>query len=209
MPSKHGRCEHVSVQLVEVWWATPRGPASLDSLLDDADRAHLAWLRDERVRAESATARALLRGVLTARSGRPATIGRECPRCGRPHGRPRVDGLQVSTSHTVGRVAVAVTAGNPVGIDVELDRAERFAELAITAAEWTRREAVFKAGQRSTAFDADTVDGRDAVDVDLGPGYAAAIAVAGHGRPQIVVSAADELVPAWAASAASPRRATG
>ncbi|GAB4009836.1 4'-phosphopantetheinyl transferase family protein [Nocardioides ultimimeridianus] len=43
-----------------------------------------------------------------------------CPRCGEPHGRPRVEGadLEFSLSHTPGLVLVAL-ADAPVGIDAE------------------------------------------------------------------------------------------
>jgi phosphopantetheinyl transferase len=70
-------------------------------------------------------------------------VDRECDRCGRWHGRPRVRGssLQLSVSHAGLLVAFAMAVGSPVGIDVERVRSSR-----ATAESWTRREARFKAG---------------------------------------------------------------
>src|SRR5207253_8090188 len=48
---------------------------------------------------------------------------RRCTECGKPHGKPRVLAdemvLDASISHSGNRVAVALSTGGPVGIDVE------------------------------------------------------------------------------------------
>ena len=192
-----------------VWWATVRDPHDVDALLDDADREYLAWLQSDRARAESATARALLRGVLATLQGITAhqvVITRACPDCAKHHGRPLVPGWHVSASHTDGRVAVG-SAEAPVGIDLEWAAPQRFAELEFDATEWTRREAYLKALGVGLRTDPATVTPHDAVDVQLGVGYAAALCVPGH-HPAIEVIAADDLLTTWAASAAVRRTAT-
>jgi 4'-phosphopantetheinyl transferase len=95
----------------------------------------------------------------------PATVAlnRSCEYCGRQHGRPRLPGtdLQVSISHSGDVVAVALTDGCPVGVDVEAVTASEYESLlprVCTEAErpyvrtvrdfytiWTRKEAVLKA----------------------------------------------------------------
>lgn len=94
------------------------------SWLDDEERAQAAsYVRAELRRPYEiahAAVRRLVGGVVGAdpadvRFGRHA-----CPRCGGPHGRPRVEGagVEFSLTHTPGLVLVAV-ADRPVGIDTE------------------------------------------------------------------------------------------
>src|SRR3954466_1742972 len=194
---------------VDLFWATPRTPDAVAMLLVDSDREHLEWLRNDRARGESATARALLRGALAARFGlRPegVPISRICPSCDRPHGRPTVQQFAVhaSASHTDERVLVAITDIAPIGVDVEWVIPKRITGIGLTTAEWTRREAYFKSTGAAGAFDADAAPsgGRH---VDVGAGYAAAVYLEGALRPPITVFAADDLLTAWAAS---PRTAT-
>jgi 4'-phosphopantetheinyl transferase len=99
-------------------------------------------------------------------------VVRRCPTCGQPHGKPRLAGqpplpLELSISHAGSRVAVAITCGAPVGIDVEVvqtaDVAEELAPSVLVPSElralsrcaatlavsftryWVRKEAVVKA----------------------------------------------------------------
>jgi 4'-phosphopantetheinyl transferase len=98
-------------------------------------------------------------------------LNRECPDCGKPHGRPVVaGGPRLSVSHSGDRVAVAFSAAGPVGVDVEATRpldegierhvlapAESAASAALAAGAsggfdassllsyWTRKEAIVKA----------------------------------------------------------------
>lgn len=212
------QCEHEQMRAapdVHVFWATPRPPDELQALLDDDDHDHLGWLRSARARAESATARALLRAVARDRLGTDVVITRGCPACGRPHGRPEVAALHVSASHTDGLVLVALSDVGPVGVDVERLDAHHFDGIAIDAAEWTRREAAFKAnsGAKSPRGGAKTPRSVEAFDpsrqtsdygqvIDVGAGYAAALCVPAKPVPRVEITAADGLLAAWAA----PRR---
>ncbi|ONI68769.1 hypothetical protein BWI15_38005 [Kribbella sp. ALI-6-A] len=89
------------------------------------------------------------------------SLGHPAPLTHTPTGRPVVDGLHVSLTHTTGAVAVAATHAGPVGVDAELrrdfpvgamaarwfppaeagrvDSPEKFLQL------WTAKEAVGKA----------------------------------------------------------------
>ncbi len=146
---------------VGVWWARP-GDAYRE-LLDPVEVGRREALKQEADRDRFTTAAVLVRLVVAARTGLdPAAVPvrRDCPRCGRPHGRPVVDGygLHLSVTHSGERVGVAV-AGVPVGLDVEQVRPVRVAELARMALGpgeravdadgffryWTRKESAVKA----------------------------------------------------------------
>jgi 4'-phosphopantetheinyl transferase len=146
---------------VDVWWARP-GDA-YRALLDPVEQGRREALRYEADRDRFTAAAALLRLVVADRTGLdPAAVPvrRDCPGCGRPHGRPVVDGygLHLSVTHSGERVGVAV-AGAPVGLDVEEIRPVRVAELARLALGpderaddvagffryWTRKESAIKA----------------------------------------------------------------
>ncbi|MCL2541391.1 MAG: 4'-phosphopantetheinyl transferase superfamily protein [Nocardioidaceae bacterium] len=92
--------------------------------LDDDERGQAAsYVRAElrrsyevaHIAARSIVGEAIGVGPRAVRWGRHA-----CPRCGEPHGRPRVEGADVefSLSHTPGLVLVTL-ADHPVGIDAE------------------------------------------------------------------------------------------
>jgi 4'-phosphopantetheinyl transferase len=135
------------------------------SLLDERERERRrAYLRDED-RARFTLAAALLRVVVGLRLGvapERVAVDRSCPRCGRPHGRPRVvPPLEVSISHSREVATVAVTTAGAVGVDVEAVRPVAYEPLLddLCAAEerphvgdteafyryWTRKESVLKA----------------------------------------------------------------
>ena len=105
-------------------------------------------------------------GRFTGRAPDETRIVRSCPRCGSAdHGTPAVvtsDGLDapwVSLSRAGGIVVVAVSGAGPVGVDVEEQRAARFAgfaNVALHPAEhaptvearatlWARKESLLKA----------------------------------------------------------------
>lgn len=133
-------------------------------LLDRTEQGRRAALRRPEDRARFTLATAVLKLAAGQRLGRPAgevAVDRTCADCGRPHGRPSLPGhpLAVSISHSGDRVLVALSAGAPVGVDVEqLSRVNPEelvrhvlgdGEHAPTRPEffcyWTRKEAVVKA----------------------------------------------------------------
>lgn len=151
------------------------GTAGLDAalrLVDDVDRAAVEAKRRPSDARRTLAGRAALRLLLAARLGIPAqragdvAVDRECERCGEQHGRPRVDGLSLSTSSTAGHVLVAVAdAAVEVGVDVEVvtdslfDGFDAFAlhpherrtlpggegRVEARIASWVEKEAVLKA----------------------------------------------------------------
>jgi 4'-phosphopantetheinyl transferase len=166
----------------QVWWAD-RSVANgrLLKLLDPAE-----ILRSERFRVQPArelfvVAHALARLVLGLHLRVPATDLRfdvTCPRCGQPHGKPRVPGIELSLSHSGDAVLVAVTPHQPIGVDVEelAERGEDIAGVVLAGAEravfdalppdrrpaaliryWTRKEAVLKATGDGLAVPLDRV----------------------------------------------------
>ena len=161
----------------QLWWArTTDVRPEHDALLDEAELRRRSRLRtaDDRQRATAGAALArLLLGVHAGRPGERLRIDRSLPRCGAPHGKPRlpeVPDLHFSVSHSGGWVAVAVRRGAPVGVDVEqvgswtaaelhdlalvilapeeravLSRTPAGARAAAFATYWTRKEAAVKA----------------------------------------------------------------
>ncbi len=113
---------------VEVWHADPRCFASSErasaclALLDEAERGRLGRFRVEADRVAWLVAHALLRAALSRHA--PVDPRRWTFRAS-ARGKPFVEGpvahrnLSFSLSHAAGRVAVAVTGGGPVGVDVE------------------------------------------------------------------------------------------
>jgi 4'-phosphopantetheinyl transferase len=158
---------------VRVVVARPTRSPELEALLDDNERERAASLCREEDRRRFVAAHALTRLVLSQVTGQSAaTLGfvARCPRCGGRHGKARLaaaEQLHFSTTHAGERVAVAVTALGPVGVDLEPAEAggfARFADVALTAGEraeyerlpveqrpraatmwWVRKEAILKA----------------------------------------------------------------
>jgi 4'-phosphopantetheinyl transferase len=110
----------------EIWWATPTGARATYALLDRVEQKRAASLRAAGDRDRYATAHALVRLVLAARTGVPPTsleLAPSCRRCGGAHGKPRlvhprVD-VRFNLAHAPGRVVVAVAESREVGVDVE------------------------------------------------------------------------------------------
>ncbi|WP_199431295.1 4'-phosphopantetheinyl transferase family protein [Qaidamihabitans albus] len=159
-----------------VWWATPLATSGeFLALLNPAERERLHAYRREADQRRFLTGRVLARTLAGQRLGvDPAAVELDatCADCGRQHGPPRVPGapLALSISHSGDRIAVALTGGTAVGIDVEtvnrraddslisyaLSDAERAAIAGLPDDEraeafftyWARKEAVMKATGR-------------------------------------------------------------
>jgi len=153
-----------------VWWARRQdaGPG-LAGLLDETERQRWAGYRRDQDRERFVVGCALAKAV-AAGAGygeHPARIAldRTCPRCGKPHGKPRIRGgdLELSVSHSGDLIAVAAARVTPVGVDVERrrdrpggqealeryvlseDEREAFGGGRAFLVAWTRKEAVTKA----------------------------------------------------------------
>jgi 4'-phosphopantetheinyl transferase len=129
----------VSTAAVQVRWLacdmiTPDELEALASLLDDEERERATRFYFERDRHAYVAAHALTRVMLSTQVPTPPADWRFV--CNK-HGRPEVvreagdPPLRFNLSHTHGLVAVAMTLGSDIGIDVEMVRPERFGiELA-------------------------------------------------------------------------------
>jgi 4'-phosphopantetheinyl transferase len=133
-----------------------------------------AFLRDQPARRWLA-ARWALRRVLEDYLGRPAAaIELEIGERGKPYLRES-EGLEFNLSHSAGLALVAVTAGRAVGVDVELIT-ERHSPAFFD--EWVREEARVKCLGVGLGAPAPPTSVAIAP-LDVCPGYAAAVAVAG------------------------------
>jgi 4'-phosphopantetheinyl transferase len=116
----------VSGESCEVWWGrtASAGPHLLELLSAD-ERAHHARLRQAGDRDRYLVSHSLLRILLGRRLGvAPAAVG-----LAGGDGKPRLAGPapphEFSLSHSGESVVVAITAGIPVGVDVERVRTDR------------------------------------------------------------------------------------
>lgn len=171
-----------------MWWARPAvETARLLSLLDGVERdRHAAYHRtidQARFLAGRVVGKALIAERLGVEPGR-VRLDSTCSDCGRTHGKPKVvrpDGFpadrtlpEMSISHSGDRIAVAVTDGLPVGVDVEQERevqVEDLVRMTLSADElptftgvpsadrdaafftiWSRKEAVLKATGRGLSI---------------------------------------------------------
>lgn len=161
-------------QHCHVWWAEPAQARDAHlRLLDAGERGRRDRLVRAADRARFTVGCALLRLVIAELTGiapDAVELDRSCPDCDRPHGKPKprqAADLECSVSHSGDRVAVAVTYGARIGVDVEQvdpDVDDRLADRVLTAVEiaalahmqparrawgfstyWTRKEAVLKA----------------------------------------------------------------
>lgn len=196
-----------------VWVARVADAGShLMAMLDPGERARWSALGRPADRKRFLAGHALLRRVLGHHLGvDPAAVPivNRCDRCGGSHGRPRVvsrDRVEVSLSHTGDCVAVALTRGARVGVDVEPVRprvaTEALARRVLTPTEaaawrrtrahdrprvllrfWTRKEALTKALGLGLALPFHTIDGSlsdhspTVVDLGLDPGHVGSVAV--------------------------------
>jgi 4'-phosphopantetheinyl transferase len=106
-----------------VWWALPlQAELRYLELLDAVEQGRYQAYRKEIDQRRFLTGRALAKTVVGELLGRaPAAVSFDatCDDCGKPHGRPKIDGVRFSISHSGERVGLAVTEATPVGLDVE------------------------------------------------------------------------------------------
>jgi 4'-phosphopantetheinyl transferase len=158
---------------IVVRWSSPL-PAEerFLRLLDEVEQGRFEAYRQDADKRRFLTGRVLAKTVAAERLGLAAEAVKfdaTCEDCGKPHGRPRVPGadLTLSISHSGDLIGVAATPSVPVGLDVETagrKADEGLIEYALSPAEaahltgldpeekaaaffvyWTRKEAVMKA----------------------------------------------------------------
>jgi 4'-phosphopantetheinyl transferase len=200
---------------VEVWWG--RIEQVRAEFADDLNPVELqrlkAYRRDED-KARFLLGCTIVRRLLATRLSLPAAsirLDRTCPDCGKPHGKVRADGAELSVTHSGDLVGVAIS-DRPVGLDVEkVDPGidvdglakisladEEIASLAEDDATtrarafttyWTRKEAVLKATGDGLRKDLRTItgqpDGFQLVELEVELEYVAALAVV-SGEPPVV-----------------------
>lgn len=206
---------------VQVWWAEVG--AARDEFLADLDQVELerfaAYKRivDNRRFLLGVT---IVRRVLAARFSLPAAsirLDRTCPECGKPHGKVRADGVELSVTHSGELVGVAF-ADRPVGLDVEkvdpeldvdavarvafaaddvraLSRRTGIDKVRAFTEQWTRMEAALKATGEGLRGDLRTIpDGIQVVQLDVGADHRAALAVVSAEPPVVHVRDASGLL---------------
>jgi 4'-phosphopantetheinyl transferase len=160
------------MEIVVRWSAPlPAEPRFL-RLLDDVEQDRFGAYRQDADKRRFLTGRVLAKTVTAERLGIPlesVKFDATCDDCGKPHGRPRIPGadLTLSISHSGDLIGLAATPAVPVGLDVETANRkadEGLIEYALSPAEsehltglsgeekaraffvyWTRKEAVMKA----------------------------------------------------------------
>jgi 4'-phosphopantetheinyl transferase len=169
---------------VEVWWGRiGQVRDEFAEELDALERQRLeAYVRGED-KARFLLGCTIVRRLLAARLSLPAakiSLDRSCPECGRPHGKVRADGVELSVTHSGDLVGVALHPRTAVGLDVErIDPAidaDAIAGVSLAAVEmrelrrydgvakaraftqyWTRKEAIVKATGNGIRTDLRTV----------------------------------------------------
>ena len=190
--------------LVRIWVVPVDAPAECDGILDENDRARAAAFLDERDRRRFTIAHGALRILAGRELGvAPEKLTWTPGRYGKPELVAPWSGLQTSLSHSGDLIAVAISTGRPVGVDIQglaagadvVGLAERFFppdESAYVAAGhdaatranrfarlWVRKEAVVKAaGGRLWPNLKIPVRGRDVVECTEPPGTYRVAAVA-------------------------------
>lgn len=161
---------------VHIWRAALDDPGwpGPERLPDPERERFEAFLRELPARRWLA-ARWALRRVLESYLDQPAAaIELEVAERGKPHLRSGGE-LKFNLSHSEGLALVAVTHGRPVGVDVELIKERR--PLAFYE-DWVRKEARLKC--LGVGLGVPPPPAKVAVaPLDVAPGYAAAVAVAG------------------------------
>jgi 4'-phosphopantetheinyl transferase len=207
---------------VEVWWG--RIEQVRAEFADDLDPVELQRLKAYRRDADKARfllGCTIVRRLLASRSSLPAAsirLDRTCPDCGKPHGKVRAEGAELSVTHSGDLVGVAIS-DRSVGLDVEkvdpgID-VDGLARIALSNAElatlprdeqrahafttyWTRKEAIVKATGAGLRTDLRTItgqpDGFQLVELEVDPGYVAALAVVSAEPPVVQIRSAQVLI---------------
>jgi 4'-phosphopantetheinyl transferase len=194
---------------VHVWVVHAAAAERVGRFLDDAERERAARFRFEHDRALYTVAHGALRHVLGDCLGQaPESLRFAVAEHGKPFLVDRPD-VSFNIAHSGDRALVAVAAGRAVGVDVEhvrrVQNEEAVARRVMTDGElsrylalgdeerrafllwaWARKEALVKASGLGVRASLTTIscepDGDDpfsVVDLEV-PGYAAAVAAAGH-----------------------------
>lgn len=167
---------------IDVWLARlAAGGWPRPELLPEDERGRAEQMRTGKVRDRWTAARWALRGVLGRYLGLdPAAVELSLGEHGKPLLADPEAPLLFSLSHSGDVALVAVSAELEVGVDVE----RIGARPATFYADWTRHEAIVKC--HGTGLGRPVPDAPVAVaDLDAGPGYAGAIAIAGDAVPPL------------------------
>lgn len=159
---------------IEIWWArrsTQRIDAGWIADLDASERERLAAYLRQEDKDRFLLGCTIVRRLLARRQQLPPasiSLDRRCPDCGRPHGKVRAEGAELSITHSGDLVGVAFHPSTPIGLDVELVNPSldpvALARVSLAPAEtddlvrrapadraaafttyWTRKEAAIKA----------------------------------------------------------------
>jgi 4'-phosphopantetheinyl transferase len=206
----------------EVWWGRiEQVRAEFADELDPVERQRLEAYRRDADKARFLLGCTIVRRVLATRLSLPAAsirLDRTCPDCGKPHGKVRADGAELSVTHSGDLVGVAIS-DLPVGLDVEkvdpgidVDGVARIslseAELAALPRDdgrarafttyWTRKEAIVKATGHGLRTDlrtiATTPPGFQVIELNVAPDYVAALAVVSDELPVVRTRDAQVLI---------------
>ncbi|MER7244883.1 4'-phosphopantetheinyl transferase superfamily protein [Kribbella sp. NPDC000426] len=189
--------------------------------MDGVERERLAaYVRDED-KARFLLGVTITRRVLGVRFSLPpakVSLDRTCFECGKPHGKVRADGVELSVTHSGELVGVAFS-DQPVGLDVEkvdpgMD-VDGVARVALSAAEvrelerydgiakarafttyWTRKEAALKATGEGLRGElrAPLAAGIQVQELEVGADHRAALAVVSAEPPVVRVESATALL---------------
>lgn len=212
----------MTAPVVDIWWAdVDEARTEFVHDLDEVERGRLAAYMRDADKARFLLGVTIVRRVLAARFSLPAAkieLDRTCAECGKPHGKVRAAGVELSVTHSGQLVGVAFS-DRPVGLDVEqvdpevdVDAVARIALSAAAAQElseydgmakarafttyWTRKEAVLKATGEGLRGDlrAKTPAGIHVQPLDVRADHRAALAVVANEPPVVRVQGAAGLL---------------
>lgn len=130
---------------------TPQCTVDAPNPADTAGTVRIAWDA-----VDGGDRRAVSRRLIGMLVGEGPVTSGPCARCGGPHGRPRVDGFEISVTYAGGIAvvaAIATASGIRIGIDAEAGPESRMLPLGLlrpdtSVQDWTRIEAAAKADGR-------------------------------------------------------------